>query len=226
MKTIKILITICSAVLLAGLAHAGKLKPSPVTIPQQILTYSAGYYLAGELVPLGFDAFGYNYQAHAFRGYYANAFLNADGFPPYDGNTEAYLAANPNAVNLSYWPDRDTWLDMSWNDAWLSNKDADGDGILDRHPGTPDYRGSGAWLTNHLWGTNEDGSRWSAFAKFVAAPLDATKVAGIWYDARGREIGPETWDSFALIQEIINDPSAGLHGKHYGSPAGPGLGKY
>ena len=69
MKTIKIFTNLGLVVLLAGLAHAGGIKP--VTIPQQVLTYEAGHYLAGQLVPLGFDAFGYNYQARLFRGYYA-----------------------------------------------------------------------------------------------------------------------------------------------------------
>ena len=42
-----------------------------------------------------------------------------------------------------------------WNDAWLSNKDCDGDGLLDRHYGLDSYRGSGAWLTNHQSGEYE-----------------------------------------------------------------------
>jgi hypothetical protein len=212
--------------MLAGSAQAGPSTESSVTIPQQVLTYPAEHYLGSQLISLGFDPFGYNYQARSFRGYYANAFLGGDGLPPYTGDADAYLAANPTAANKSYWPERDIWVEMKWNDAWLSNKDSDGNGVLDRHPNTPGYEGSGAWLTNHLWGHNPDGSRWSIFAKFVAVPLDATKVMGVWYDAAGQEIGSEIWGSFAIVQEIINDPAAGEHGKHYVSFAGPGLGKY
>jgi hypothetical protein len=41
---------------------------------------------------------------------------------------------------------------MKWNDAWLSNKDCDKNGKLDRHYGFSSYIGSGAWLTNHASG--------------------------------------------------------------------------
>jgi len=85
------------------------------------------------------------------------------------------------------WQDRNNWLVMKWNDAWLSNKDCDGDGKLDRHYGYDSYIGSGAWLTNHEWGTyeNDDGKtcRWDYFVKIVAAPEDASKlwdVSGDW----------------------------------------------
>lgn len=44
-------------------------------------------------------------------------------------------------------------LMMKWNDAWLSNQSCDTDTKLDRHYGFPTYRGSGAWLTNHLSAT-------------------------------------------------------------------------
>lgn len=224
MKPIKLLVALGIAVLFAVSTQAGppKSKSSSVTIPQQILTYSEGYYLAGQLIPLGFDVYGYNYQAHKFKGYYVNAYLNSDGFPPYTGDAEAYVAANPDVVNLSYWADHDTWLEMAWNDAWISNKDSDGDGILDRHYGTPDYRGSGAWLTNHLWGQNEDGSRWNTFAMFVAAPLSATAVDGVWYDARGRKIGPVIWDSFAIVLEVTDTSSNCHRGPRRCGPASSG----
>jgi hypothetical protein len=119
---------------------------------------------------------------------------------------------------------------MKWNDAWLSNKDCDGDGLLDRHYGFDSYIGSGAWLTNHMSGTyqDDDGNecKWVYFVKIVAVPADANLVAGIWYDADGSEIGPEIWGSFAIIQSIYNDPCAGDHGVEYLSPVGPGFGKF
>lgn len=225
MKTIKTFTTLSLALMLAGVAYAGP-KPKPVTIPQRVLTYQTGHYLAGQLVPLGFDPFGYNYNARVFEGYYANAFLGDEGLPPYNGDAEAYLAANPSAASKPYWADRDIRLLMTWNEAWLSNSDADGDGILDRHFGTPGYKGSGAWLTNHLMGQNPDGTKWKNFAKIVAVPLTAFKVSGVWYDASGKEIGPEIWDNFAIVLEIINNPLTGQHGKNYVSPSGPGLGKF
>ncbi|MDD5145319.1 MAG: hypothetical protein PHF44_00500 [Candidatus Pacebacteria bacterium] len=162
-----------------------------------------------------------------FRGSYANAYLGKDGLPPYEGDDVAYLAQNPSAANKWYWPYRNDMIEMKWNDAWLSNMDCNGDGLLDRpsdNGGT--YIGSGAWETNHQWGVNPDGSNWNYFVKIVAAPDDATKLSGIWYTADGKEIGPDIWGEFATIEEIYNDQSTGDHGVLYRSPAGPGFGKW
>ncbi|MCD4680542.1 MAG: hypothetical protein K8S00_09160 [Bacteroidales bacterium] len=119
-------------------------------------------------------------------------------------------------------------LVMKWNDAWLSNKDCDGDGLLDRHFGFPSYIGSGAWLTNHWNGTYLDANgnecHWTDFIKIIAVPADATKTNDIWYNADGTEIGPVIWGSFAIIQEVWNDPCQGVNGLYYNSPDHPGLG--
>jgi len=178
---------------------------------------------------LGFDPYGYNYEAHMFRGYYANAYLGRYGFPPYTGDADAYLAANPAAAKTWVWPYRDDWLLMKWNDAWLSNKDCDGDGSLDRHYGYLSYIGSGAWLTNHQSGTYEDDGvtyKWEYFVKIVAVHSDAVKTEGVWYSADGVEIGPDIWGEFAIIQEVHNDQGTGDHGLLYKSSACPGFGAY
>ncbi len=177
--------------------------------PQTCTTIQSGELVdsMGNTLVLGYDQWGYNYQAHMFNGFYSN-----------------YTRPTPPVT------EEDTALEMKWNDAWLSNKDCDGDGKLDRHFGFASYIGSGAWLTNHMRGTSvgEDGEayNWTYFCKSVAAPADATATAGIWYAADGTEIGPVIWGEFAIIQEISNDPGAGDHGVLYKSPAGPGFGKF
>jgi hypothetical protein len=205
-------------------------KKGDCTTIQDGITYSAGHYLADELLTTGFDIFRYNYQGHLFEGSYANAYLGRDGFPPYEGDDEVYLEDNPGAELHWTWDARDVKLQMKWNDAWLSNKDCNGDGKLDRHYGYDRYIGSGAWLTNHQSGTyeNEEGEtcKWNYFVKIVAVPEDATVTDGIWYAEDGTEIGPEIWSAFAIIQEVENDPCAGLHGIQYKTPASPGLGCY
>ncbi len=222
-------VTIAAGVLLAdGSATAGAAKPPAcTTIKAGILEYAVGHYLAGQPLTTGVDAFGYNYQSHQFDGSYANAYLGRDGLPPFDGDDAAYLLANPSAAGKWYWPYRHDRVAMKWNDAWLSNKDCDGNGALDRYYGHLSYVGSGAWLTNHQWGAYEDseGSQhWTDFTKIVAAPADATKIAGTWYDASGTEIGPAIWGDFAIVQDIYNDSGTGDHGVLYWSPAGPGFG--
>lgn len=177
--------------------------------PNKCTTIQSGTLLnsIGEVIKTGVDQWGYNYQALMFNGDYCDSYRDAAWCQPYKG----------------------TNLMMKWNDAWLSNKDCSGDGLLDRHNGFTSYRGSGAWLTNHQSGEVEvDGkmSQWVYFVKIVAAPSDAISFGGNWYAADGTKIGPAIWGEFAVIQEISNDPSAGQHGVLYKSPAGPGFGLY
>jgi len=163
------------------------------------------YATTGELLTTGYDEFGYNYQAHMFNGRYCD-------YDRVEGG--AYC---------------DVDLIMKWNDAWLSNKDCDGDGLLDRHYGYDGYIGSGAWCTNHQSGKVEVNGKlrkWTYFVKIVAVPSDAVEDGGYWYTPDGIEIGPVIWGSFAIIQEVSNDPSVGEHGILYKSPAGPGFGIY
>ncbi len=154
------------------------------------------YTKSGEVIEPGFMENGYNYQAHLYNGEW----------------------------------EPDWQLVMKWNDAWLSNEDCDGDGLLDRHKGFDTYIGSGAWCTNH-WTTtyvNDAGEEcmYDEFTKIIAVPEDATLVDGIWYNNKGVEIGPEIWNQFAIIQEIINDPCEGVEGVSYKSPDHPGLGNW
>lgn len=159
----------------------------------------------GEQLTTGFDQYGYNYQAHQYIGYYGN------------------YQRPPEPVDWGY------RLMMKWNDAWLSNKDCDGDGKLDRHYGFGSYIGSGAWLTNHMSGTDDiDGEtcKWTYFVKIVAAPEGAYPESGRWYTSDGVEIGEVIWGSFAIIQSVYNSPCEGAHGVEYLSPASPGFGYY
>ena len=163
---------------------------------------------AGVVITTGYDEWGYNYQAHIFNGKYCDAYRDAAWCQPY----------------------KDVDVEMKWNDAWLSNKDCDGDGLLDRHYGYTSYIGSGAWETNHQKGVYTDAygkkQRWSYFVKIVAAPADATLEGGVWKAADGSEIGPAIWGEFATIQEIYNDTGTGEHGVLYLSPYSAGLGRF
>jgi hypothetical protein len=161
-----------------------------------------------EVMTVGFDSWGYNYQGRVFNGFFCDYLREV-------GACEEWV---------------DDSLQMKWNDAWLSNKDCDGDGELDRHFGFESYIGSGAWLTNHMSGEyfDDEGNacKWNYFVKIVAAPADAVANGGIWYTADGDEIGPVIWGEFATIQEVANDACAGQHGLQYKSPVGPGFGKF
>lgn len=150
----------------------------------------------GNPITIGSDEYGYNYQSHMFNGRYCDYDRVIGG---------AYCDVN---------------LIMKWNDAWLSNKDCDGDGLLDRHYGFASYDGSGAWLTNHQWG---DG--WNYFVKIVSAPEGAYVDDGSWYTVGGEEIGEVIWGSFARILQISNDSAYGEHGvlNNWEAPTGFGF---
>lgn len=226
MKIRKTLLFLVALTLLALPTVNALPKKDYNTITEGEIFYSAGHYLAGQPIPTGFDLFGYNYQGHLFKGSYFNAYSGGAGFPPYEGDDEAYLAANPKAASHWAWPYRDTQLLMKWNDAWLSNMDRNDDNKLDRHYGYTTYIGSGAWETNHMWGENDDGTQWNYYCNIVAAPVDATKSLGVWYTSDGTEIGPDIWGEFAVIFEVSNDPSTGDHGVIYNAPAPTGFGYY
>jgi hypothetical protein len=196
MKT-RLLITI-GLCCLVGVTFAA--KSGCITIQSGLLLDSKG-----NPVTLGYDQWGYNYQAHMFNGFYGN--YSRPDVPVTEGDN----------------------LEMKWNDAWLSNVSCDGDYLLDRHYGFLSYRGSGAWLTNHQSGKYEENGetiRWTYFVKIVAAPADATKVGTTWYAADETEIGPDIWGEFAIIEEVYNDAGTGDHGVLDKSPAGPGFGKF
>jgi hypothetical protein len=187
--------------MLCGLAVlAAPAKNKCMTIQSGTLKDANGF-----TITMGYDQWGYNYQAMMFNGYFDN--YSRPPVPTTSGDT----------------------LIMKWNDGWLSNQDCDFDGKLDRHFGYPTYRGSGAWLTNHQSGSYEDNGKvyhWTYFVKIVAAPLDAVLSGGAWHSADGVEIGPAIWGDFAVIQELYNDSGTGDHGVLYKSPAGPGFGIY
>jgi hypothetical protein len=160
-----------------------------------------------------YDEYGYNYNAHMYKGSYFNSYARSAGLPAWDGDDEAYLAENDTAAGHWAWPYRDVQLLMKWNEAWLSRDKV-------RHEGYDSYIGSGAWLTNHQSG-GEKKDHWTYFTKIVAAPADAVKDGGIWYTADGVEIGPVIWGEFATIQKVESG-----EGAYYVSPYGPGFGQF
>lgn len=183
------------------------------TFAQDCTTIQDGTLLAsdGSTITTGFDDWGYNYQAHLFSGGYCDSYRDAEWCQP--------------------WADID--LMMKWNEAWLSNQDCNGDGLLDRHYGYADYIGSGAWLTNHQSGRYVDDNgkkqRWTYFSKIVAGPADGWVADGQWMmlDAQGNEvvIGPVIWGAFATIMEVYTDTGdPDSHGLLYKSPNNAGLG--
>lgn len=189
-------------------SNSGKKAKSQAGENDRCTTIKDGTLLTsdGNLISTGFDEWGYNYQAHLFKGGYCDAYRDAAWCQPY----------------------KDDDLIMKWNDAWMSNVDCNADGLLDRHNGFTSYLGSGAWETNLQKGayTGDDGQtcKWEYFVKIVAAPAAATSANGVWYAADGTEIGPAIWGEFAITQSVYNDPCGGYHGIETLSPDHAGFG--
>lgn len=102
----------------------------------------------GNPISIGYDQYGYNYQAHIFNGYYDN--YSRPPVPVTSGDK----------------------LIMKWSDSWLANVDCNGDHKLDR--GLVDGVVGGTslgWLTNQVNGSYIDGNgdvqHYTNFVKIV-----------------------------------------------------------
>ena len=164
--------------LLVSTSGAAAAQPGCATIAGGTIKDSAG-----NTIQLGYDQFGYNYQAHMFNGTYDSSDRTIDG--TYWGDTGDYV---------------DDSLIMKWSDAWLANVDCDGDGKLDRGLGADGFATgtSRGCLTNQNQGDytlNGAVQHYTYFAKIV------------WVGPGG-----PLWGEYQIVLEITNDPAAGLHG--------------
>lgn len=143
----------------------------------------------GNAISVGYDEFGYNYQAHSFNGTYDSSDRVLDG--AYWGDTGDYV---------------DDKLAMKWSNDWLSNTDCDLNGKLDRGAEAP-YGISQGWLTNHVVGDYDSDANGSQDAKYT----DFVKI--VWVGPGG-----SLWDQYEIIQEIYNDTVAGNYRFKAGAP--------
>lgn len=225
MKRLWSVLLLCSALALLVTVPIAAERPGCNDIKSGLIVYPDGHYWEGEAVGQGYDAYGYNYGAHRFSGWYVNAYLGFEGLAPYEGDYDVYIAENPGAEDVlmpgtpySLWLAVDLELDIKWNDAYRSRTDCDGDGWFDRHPGFDGYAGSGAWYSNHVSG-ELFGEPVKEVVKVVAVPADAELVDGIWYTADGQEIGLLAEECMALTFDLY--PGDGFYYKGL-----PGLGRW
>ena len=238
--------TVLVFVLLLSLVFTGTAasRPKPkicATISSGQIVYPEGHYWAGTRVKNGFDDYGFSYHLQYFTGPFVNSNLGFWGFPPYKGDYAAYIAANPDAAALgdpadpnSYWALKDLTLVITWNEAYRSRTDCDGDGWFDRHAGAETYIGTGAWYTNQVRGTFA-GQAYNTYSMVAAVPADATLVDGYWYTAAGEEFGYAV-DDAAIGMAGVYDWMEGVgvlyegvgyqqqRARHIGRPDRPGMG--
>lgn len=138
----------------------------------------------GNVITLGYDQYGYNYQAHMFNGLYDNY---SRPIPP----------ATTGDVNLI----------MKWSDDWLSNLDCNGDNKLDRGLNAKTGVSTGVsmgWLTNHMEGDCETADGGS---------VHVTYFVKIVYDGGAACAAGSAsciWGVYAVIEEVGEDPTNGV----------------
>lgn len=134
-------------------------------------------------ISTGYDKFGYNYQAHLFNGTYDSSDRVLDG--TYFGSTGDYV---------------DDRLMMKWSDPWLASVDCTGDGKLDRGLENGVATGvSRGWLTNQVEGEYLDGD---------GEEQHYTYFSKIGWTGPGSPL----WGEYTVLQEVYNDPAAGITG--------------
>ncbi|MDO8591935.1 MAG: hypothetical protein Q7R60_03385 [bacterium] len=170
-----------------GTASAGK---ACATIQGGSITDTSGNPLS-----VGYDVYGYNYQAHMFNGTYDSSDRVLDGM----------YWSDPASVDYA-----DDSLIMKWSDPWLANVDCNADGKLDRGLVNGVVGGTSlGWLTNQINGDYTDGTGSHHYTWF-------DKI--VWVGSGG-----SLWGQYQIIQEVVNDPAGGLHGLQFKVGA-PGLG--
>lgn len=178
------------AIVLLGAMVGLALSSGCVTMQSGTITDTSG-----NPIRVGFDHFGYNYQAHEFNGTYDSVDRVLDG--TYWGSTGDYV---------------DDRLRMKWSDSWLANKDCNGDGKLDRGlvDGVVGSTSKG-WLTNQVEGEYFDGA---------GSEQHYTYFVKIGWTGPGSPL----WGEYTILQEIYNDPAGGFHGPTF-KAATPGFGQ-
>jgi hypothetical protein len=153
----------------------------------------------GSPITMGFDKYGYNYQAHMFNGLTAN----------YSRPDVVATEGNENLV-------------MKWSDDWVANVDCNGDGKLDRgyNAKTGAIAGfSKGWVTNHFEGDYEEAGVSYHYTYFAKIVYDGGEACGAGSDSC-------LWGVYTIIEEVNNDPHAGFHGNVKSklmNPAGLGV---
>lgn len=175
----------------------------------QCVKIKDGTLVAGNGAPLtlGFDQWGYNYQAHMFNGLVENYSRPAD---PVTEGTENLV--------------------MKWSDDWLANVDCNQDGKLDRglDPKTGLSTGTSlGWTTNHFEGDylGNDGEyhHYTYFVKIVyVGPAPTPDPWGGDVSVGGKRI----WGVYAIVEELQNDEYGQYGGrlKFVSKLVPPGLG--
>ena len=172
----------------------------------------------------GFNEYGFNWNAHHFKGILLNVFFSDPmfegapfyGWDPYMGDDDAFLKKYPDAIYLPFWGYRHINLVMHWNEALISRDAVYADTWIN----------SNAWITFHYSG-GEKGSSWSQFQKMVAVRNTDYFIDGKWYNMNDEEIGIASGYTDLVLISVVNTGEIPImFYDEYHNPISSGLGKY
>ncbi|QIA09383.1 hypothetical protein [Draconibacterium halophilum] len=164
----------------------------------------------------GVDEYGYNWNAHLFKGSFYNAIVGDNLYAsapwshttPYRGIDEDITppeySEEPEDMydlwGMAWWL-RHVNLVMKWNESLISKE-----GVYPAN--LDDWIGSDGWITFEFSGIDANGKNWSQFQKMVAANHDDMLKKdgewypnGVWYNSDDEEIGIfNDWTQLILVQ--------------------------
>ncbi len=192
---------------IVGAAILGLAVSFPGYAGAQCNTIKSGDIVArnGDPVALGYDQYGYNYQAHIFNGLYEN----------YSRPAEPVMEGTEHLV-------------MKWSDNWLANVDCNNDFKLDRGLDRKTGESTGVsqgWCTNHFEGDYEgsdaDLHHYTYFVKIAYVGPAPSEGPDPFEETR-------IWGSYAIIEEVQTDDFGEYGGRiHFlNKLTGPGLGQF
>ena len=189
--------SVVGLMLLCGLAWSGSAEAQTCAKIQSGTLVD----VQGNGITVGYDRYGYNYQAHMFNGLYEN--YNRPGTVVTEGTEN---------------------LVMKWSDDWLANLDCNGDNKLDRGLNSKTGISTGTsmgWVTNHFegdyLGSDNELHHYTYFVKIIydnGAACDNADLTCIW-------------GKYAVVEELQNDLFGEYGGriKFINKLTGPGLGR-
>jgi hypothetical protein len=179
----------------------------------------------------GFDEWGFNWNAHQFKGYTINMMFGDHFFMYYPHYKKyVYKGEGPDFWDMvvsefSYFPMLmpgellESKLLCRWNEALISSEGEYPAGWMD----------TDAWIVFNYSGEIE-GKHWKSMRKLVAAKSTDQLVEGVWYNEQGDEIGLDAlfWTDLIVVQVVNNGevPPFPFFYSDYNSPNGPGYGEY
>lgn len=173
---------------------------------------------------IGFNEYGFNWNAHHFNGILLNVFFSDPffqgapwyGMDPYMGDEAGYLEKYPDADKFWFWGYRHINLVMHWNEALISRDAVYADSWIN----------SNAYITFHYSG-GEGSASWSQFQKMVAAKDTDYFSEGKWFNMYDEEIGIASGYSDLVLISVVNTGEIpAMFYDAYHNPISSGLGKY